>query len=135
MAIAGAKTTPLAALPPSEKRPNVLLAALGVRIADRFEKIIEAFPAQYASAGKDRVDRIGGVDVSQRVFAEKDEIGIIAFADLSALHAHPGIGPEGGLAELIIFDRAERPLQLSDLAPEERRRTLSSILARVNVPR
>ena len=44
MAIAGAKTTPLAALPPSEKRPNVLLAALGVRIADRFEKIIEAFP-------------------------------------------------------------------------------------------
>ena len=61
MAIAGAKTTPLAALPPSEKRPNVLLAALGVRIADRFEKIIEAFPAQDASAGKDRVDRIGGV--------------------------------------------------------------------------
>lgn len=40
-----------------------------------------------------------------------------------------------GLAELIISGRAERPLNLSDLEPEERRRTLSSILARVNVPK
>ena len=38
-----------------------------------------------------------------------------------------------GLAELIISGRAERPLNLSDLEPAERRRTLSSILARVNV--